>query len=43
MSSSPSATPAEHLAPEQRGILAEPTPALRERIRQFLLRGLTRP
>jgi hypothetical protein len=34
--------PAEHLAPEQRGILADPTPALRARIRQFLLRGLGR-
>jgi hypothetical protein len=32
--------PAEHLAPEHRGILAEPTPELRERIRQFLLRRL---
>lgn len=38
----PERHPAEHLAPENRGILAEPTPALRERIRQFLLRGLTR-
>lgn len=34
--------PAEHLAPEHRGILATPTPALRDRIRQFLLRGLGR-
>jgi len=34
--------PAEHLRPEHRGILGEPNPALRERIRQFLLRGLGR-
>jgi len=34
--------PAAHLAPEHRGILAEPTPELRERIRQFLLRRLAR-
>lgn len=34
--------PAVHLAPEHRGILAEPTPELRERIRQFLLRRLSR-
>jgi hypothetical protein len=37
------ADPAAHLAPEHRGILAEPTPELRERIRQFLLRRLSRP
>lgn len=35
--------PIEHLPPEQRGILAPPTPQLRERIRQFLLRSLSRP
>jgi hypothetical protein len=34
--------PAEHLAAAHRGILGEPTPALRDRIRQFLLRGLSR-
>jgi hypothetical protein len=34
--------PVGHLAPGNRGILAPPTPALRERIRQFLLRGLSR-
>lgn len=34
------ADPAAHLAPEHRGILAEPTPELRDRIRQFLLRRL---
>ena len=34
--------PAGHLAPEQRGILAPPTPQLRERIRQFLIRSLSR-
>jgi hypothetical protein len=34
--------PLAHLAPAHRGILAPPTPALRERIRQFLLRGLSR-
>ena len=33
--------PAAHLDPEHRGILSEPTPELRERIRQFLLRGLS--
>lgn len=38
----PDRDPAEHLAPEQRGILAHPTPALRDRIRLFLLRGLSR-
>lgn len=34
------ADPAAHLAPETRGILAEPTPELRDRIRQFLIRRL---
>jgi hypothetical protein len=34
--------PAAHLAPEHRGILAEPTLELRERIRQFLLRTIGR-
>lgn len=34
--------PATHLAPEHRGILGAPTPQLRDRIRQFLLRGLSR-
>ena len=34
--------PVAHLAPEHRGILAAPTPPLRQRIRQFLLRGLGR-
>jgi hypothetical protein len=34
--------PAVHLAPEHRGILGTPTPQLRDRIRQFLLRGLSR-
>jgi hypothetical protein len=34
--------PAAHLAPEHRGILGTPTPQLRDRIRQFLLRGLSR-
>jgi hypothetical protein len=34
--------PAKHLAPEHRGVLAEPTPDLRERIRQYLLRRLGR-
>ena len=36
----PEHDPAEHLPLEHRGILSEQTPALRERIRQFLLRGL---
>ena len=35
--------PAAHLAPEQRGILAPPTPRLRDYIRRFLARGLSRP
>ena len=34
------ADPAAHLAPEDRGILAESSPPLRQRFRQFLLRGL---
>jgi hypothetical protein len=34
--------PAAHLPPAQRGILAEPTPQLRQRIRQFLIRALGR-
>jgi hypothetical protein len=34
--------PAAHLEPGQRGILGEPNPQLRDRIRQFLLRGLNR-
>ncbi len=34
--------PVAHLAPEHRGILSAPTPQLRQRIRQFLLRGLGR-
>jgi hypothetical protein len=35
--------PADHLAEAQKGILGAPTPALRARIRQFLLRMLSRP
>jgi len=38
----PDRDPAEHLAPEHRGILAAPSPALSERIRQFLLRRMGR-
>jgi hypothetical protein len=38
----PQGDPAAHLPPEHRGILGAATPALRERIRHFLLRGLTR-
>jgi hypothetical protein len=34
--------PAEHLAPEHRGILAESSPELRERMRNFVMRGLSR-
>ena len=34
--------PAAHLAPQHRGILGTPTPQLRDRIRHFLLRGLSR-
>ncbi|WP_264943364.1 cupin-like domain-containing protein [Sphingomonas canadensis] len=35
--------PAEHLAPEHRGVLGTPTPRLRDYVRQYLLRGLQRP
>ncbi|MEO8115156.1 MAG: cupin-like domain-containing protein [Phenylobacterium sp.] len=35
--------PAEHLAPEHRGVLGTSTPDLRRRIRAFLLRGMSRP
>ena len=38
----PDGEPMAHVAPEHRGILAPPTPQLRERIRQFLLRSLSR-
>jgi hypothetical protein len=38
-----SGDPGAHLPPEHRGILADPTPQLRDRIRQFLLRVLSRP
>jgi hypothetical protein len=38
----PDGEPMAHLPPEHRGILAPPTPQLRERIRQFLLRSLSR-
>jgi hypothetical protein len=34
--------PAEHLAPERRGILGASTPELRARMKQFLLRALSR-
>lgn len=34
--------PAEHLPPEHRGILGEQTPQLRQKIRQFLVRMLSR-
>ena len=34
--------PVPHLDPSHRGILGEPTAQLRQRIRQFLLRGLSR-
>ena len=34
--------PADHLAPEHRGILADANPKLRDRIKQFLLQGLSR-
>ncbi|MCW3847411.1 cupin-like domain-containing protein [Sphingomonas sp. LB-2] len=37
----PEHDPAEHLAPEHRGILAEQTPELREKLRLFLLRHLS--
>jgi hypothetical protein len=36
------ADPVAHLAPQHRGILGAPTPQLRRRIRDFLLRGLSR-
>lgn len=35
--------PAAHLAPEHRGILGASTPQLRARMKQFLLRALSRP
>lgn len=35
--------PAAHLAPEHHGVLGEPTPRLRNYIRQYLMRGLQRP
>ncbi len=35
--------PAAHLAPEHRSVLGEPTPQLRQYIRQYLMRGLGRP
>jgi hypothetical protein len=38
----PDGDPAAHLPPAQRGILGESTPQLRQRIRQFLLRALSR-
>jgi hypothetical protein len=38
----PNGDPAAHLPQAQRGILAESTPQLRQRIRQFLLRALSR-
>ncbi len=38
----PDGDPAAHLPPDQRGILAESTPQLRQRIRQFLMRALSR-
>jgi hypothetical protein len=38
----PNGDPAEHLPLAQRGILAEPNPQLRQRIRQFLIRALSR-
>jgi hypothetical protein len=38
----PNRDPAAHLPPAQRGILAEPNPQLRQRIRQFLIRALSR-
>ena len=37
-----SGEPADHLPPEHRGILGPRTPQLREKIRQFLLRALSR-
>jgi hypothetical protein len=38
----PNGDPAEHLPPAHRGILGESTPQLRQRVRQFLLRALSR-
>jgi hypothetical protein len=35
--------PAGHMAPEHRGVLGEPTPQLRQYIKQYLARGLNRP
>lgn len=35
--------PAAHLAPEHRSVLGEPTPQLRQYIKQYLARGLARP
>ncbi len=35
--------PAEHLAPEHRSVLGEPTPRLRQYIKGYLMRGLGRP
>ena len=35
--------PAAHLAPEHRSVLGEPTPQLRQYIKQYLMRGLQRP
>jgi hypothetical protein len=38
----PNGDPVAHLPPAGRGILAEPTPPLRQKIRQFLIRALSR-
>jgi hypothetical protein len=35
--------PAEHIAPQHRGVLGKPTPQLRGKIRQFLQTMLSRP
>lgn len=35
--------PAGHMAPEHRGVLGEPTPQLRQYVKQYLARGLGRP
>ncbi|MEP9359733.1 cupin-like domain-containing protein [Sphingomonas sp. KR3-1] len=35
--------PAGHMAPEHRSVLGEPTPQLRQYIKQYLMRGLGRP
>jgi hypothetical protein len=35
--------PVDHLAPEHRSVLGEPTPALRQYIKAYLARGLQRP